>query len=458
MLQTRQLAESHTAENLANVLKNCFSEWGISDRYIVGVTDNARNIVNAWNDQLEKPNIPCVAHTLNLAVGRVLKLGSVANILGHVRNLVSQFHYSTTLAAKLRAKQSLLKMSQHKLINDCPTRWNSSYDMLSRVLEQQLAICAVLIETPSKANFSLDTKQVKTMEELCGLLKPLKDLTVKLSGQTYCTSSMVLPSIQKLLSVHLAEGQTDSKLLKECKLALHSDLKKRYQDPMVRKHLLAASFLDPRFRQLTFVSSEERDDTKLFIQAESVGCEKRSNLLGASEPVVQVKNEPSNVPSTSQSHPDEAVLPDDSTQFVPVKRELVDDPDLPTEHEIKRLQIGESEFDIDDVICCGAEMGVNNSPAERAKNEMDRYLSEPLNIESLKDKNFCVYKWWSSHEPSYPMLSRVARGFLCIPATSTPSERVFSLAGNIVTKKRCLLLPQNVDKLIFLNMNGDFLN
>ena len=91
------------------------------------------------------------------------------------------------------------------------------------------------------------------MEELCGLLKPLEDLTVNLIGQTYCTSSMVLSFIQKLLDVHLAEDQTDSKLLKECKLALHSDLQKRYQDPMVRKHLLAASFLDPRFRQLTFV-------------------------------------------------------------------------------------------------------------------------------------------------------------------------------------------------------------
>ena len=63
-----------------------------------------------------------------------------------------------------------------------------------------------------------------------------------------------------------------------------------------------------------------------------VKCQKRSNLLGASEPAVQVKNEPSYVPSTSQSYPDEAVLPDDSAQFVPVKRELVDDPDLPTEH------------------------------------------------------------------------------------------------------------------------------
>ena len=48
---------------------------------------------------------------------------------------------------------------------------------------------------------------------------------------------------------------------------------------------------------------------------------------------MQVKNEPSNDPSTSQSHPNEAVLPDDSVQVVPVKRELVD-PDLPTQNDI----------------------------------------------------------------------------------------------------------------------------
>jgi len=42
---------------------------------------------------------------------------------------------------------------------------------------------------------------------------------------------------------------------------------------------------------------------------------------------------------------------------------------------------------------------------------------------------------------------------LYILDTSIPSERVFSKAGKIVSARRNRLLPDNVDKLIFLNAN-----
>ena len=34
-----------------------------------------------------------------------------------------------------------------------------------------------------------------------------------------------------------------------------------------------------------------------------------------------------------------------------------------------------------------------------------------------------------------------------------PSERIFSDAGNIVDRKRCVLDPENVDCLVFLHKN-----
>ena len=43
-----------------------------------------------------------------------------------------------------------------------------------------------------------------------------------------------------------------------------------------------------------------------------------------------------------------------------------------------------------------------------------------------------------------------AKIFLAIPATSVPSERVFSTAGDIITADRARLKPQHVDKLLFL--------
>ena len=62
VLQTRHLPVSHTANHLAEALTDSFSEWGLSDKNIIGTTDNARNILNAWG-LLDKLVVGCVAHT-----------------------------------------------------------------------------------------------------------------------------------------------------------------------------------------------------------------------------------------------------------------------------------------------------------------------------------------------------------------------------------------------------------
>ena len=62
-------------------------------------------------------------------------------------------------------------------------------------------------------------------------------------------------------------------------------------------------------------------------------------------------------------------------------------------------------------------------------------------------------EWWKAQCHALPELSKLARKFLCIPATSVPSERVFSKAGEIVSKRRASIKPKHVDMLIFLNKN-----
>lgn len=62
-------------------------------------------------------------------------------------------------------------------------------------------------------------------------------------------------------------------------------------------------------------------------------------------------------------------------------------------------------------------------------------------------------EWWKIHEGNFLRVSQLARKYLCIPATSAPSERVFSTGGNIVTCQRATLKPDKVDKLVFLATN-----
>jgi hypothetical protein len=53
----------------------------------------------------------------------------------------------------------------------------------------------------------------------------------------------------------------------------------------------------------------------------------------------------------------------------------------------------------------------------------------------------------------FPTLKDLAFKFLAIPATSVPSERLFSSAGDIISAKRSSLGSELARELIFLNGN-----
>lgn len=80
--------------------------------------------------------------------------------------------------------------------------------------------------------------------------------------------------------------------------------------------------------------------------------------------------------------------------------------------------------------------------------EVQRYLAEG-NIARSQDP----MRYWDNQKTIYPNLFRLSLQFLCTPASSVPCERVFSTAGEVVSKKRNRLNFKTLEKLIFLNKN-----
>ena len=66
-----------------------------------------------------------------------------------------------------------------------------------------------------------------------------------------------------------------------------------------------------------------------------------------------------------------------------------------------------------------------------------------------------MLKWWRQQTSTFPKLAALARSVLAVPATSVPSELVFSVASLVINAKRSSLAPSRANE-IFVHENDRF--
>ncbi|CAG8857429.1 17832_t:CDS:1, partial [Gigaspora margarita] len=88
--------------------------------------------------------------------------------------------------------------------------------------------------------------------------------------------------------------------------------------------------------------------------------------------------------------------------------------------------------------------------SDESNDEVDNYLSLP---EIFYKSN--PFNWWNSQKAFFPIISKFARQYLTTPATSTPSERLFSDASNTITIRRTMLKPRLFERMLFLKHNNN---
>jgi hypothetical protein len=96
-----------------------------------------------------------------------------------------------------------------------------------------------------------------------------------------------------------------------------------------------------------------------------------------------------------------------------------------------------------------SQQGRTEGSLTRLTIELETYLDLPrLNTPKVDGLG-----WWKAQQHSFPLLAECARKYHCIPASSAPSERLFSASGNLVSQKRGSLNPKNVHMQIYLQRN-----
>ena len=87
LIETKEFAEAHTGETIAEVLEQILYDWNVDvDKLVVATTDNGSNITRAMQ-LLGWDRISCFSHTLQLCVDKVINLPRVSKAVARCKQL-----------------------------------------------------------------------------------------------------------------------------------------------------------------------------------------------------------------------------------------------------------------------------------------------------------------------------------------------------------------------------------
>ena len=391
-------SERHTGIEISGKLKEISDHFGITSKVSVVVHDQAANMIcslNILEKELSWKSLSCTTHTLQLCLKRGFDIPVISRLLAAAQKLVGHFNHSVIATEALKKKQEQIgdRDKFKTLIRDCQTKWNSSFFMLQHLLKLRWSIKAVLsdptVTKRSDQYLDLKTDQWNLVSELVTVLEPLDVATTFLSYEQNPSLSCVLLVLQGLIE-SLGQFGDEQSCVCQFKKVVIEEIKTRWSFGMFNSDniLVIGALVDPRFKQFKFIDDEIKEAVK--------------------EEVIR-RMEPKN-------HGD----------F-----------DNAEESVSKRQKITALDY------LLGPEDILSTLTLSQ---ELEAYLAESTSLRSVSPQS-----WWESNYARFPLLSEVARSILTVPATSTPSERMSSNAGNILTQQQSSLKPSNVNSIIFLN-------
>lgn len=360
---------------------------------IVWVTDQGSNIVKA----LEPYNrLSCLDHVINTVLRHGLdrealseNAPDIAETISAAKSLV-RFIKQSGLAAQL--SKTVLQMAE--------TRFSTVYLTLKSVHEIYTELCEKLQSRGEEGR--MDNIAPDVLEFLISFLEPFYAAQRELEGDRYTTLNLVCLWNEKLRK-HCQPSSTDNHQQAFVRHR-HSD----FLDQKIKIHMLhkVALFLWPTFNKLKMMTPTEVSEVHAHVRT----------LLEEDE-----GREANPRPTAFENEGDEAPTTSISTLSPPAAK-----------RKSSYFAEWENADDDDDAA---------------VQDEVNQYISQRHAMADDRD----LLGWWRINSSIYPKLAKLARSVLCIPASSSSSERVFSAAGRTIDQRRTSLKPDTVDAILFLH-------
>ena len=413
-LGTIPVSERHTGDNIALWIEEILVKFGIGTQKVVSfVHDNGSNFVRAGKiltEKFEWSSESCAGHDLQLCIKAGLEVDELHQVVSAARRLVEYFKKSELATTALQKRQQQMSSDKDgnstlQIVQDVKTRWNSVYYMIDRLLKLRLPISAVIADSAvtrrDHRNLDLQPSSWDLLEQLKAVLYPFQVATTYLSSEYNVSVSAMLPVVHGIVK-NMQPDSGDLSPIQAFKNIVTRELTQRWHlneiDPTNPSVPLLATFLDPRFKDTKFLNRSQKSSLETSV-IYLINC------------CISVNSTTSN---TSQA----------SSQS----------------HQLSALDI---------------LLGEDNS-TERNRSDNHVHVTEIVRAylsDKVPSRESSPLQWWKINSLRYSVLVPLVQKYFCVPATSTPSERIFSCAGVIANRLRSSLNPEHLNMLVFLNKN-----
>ncbi|CAA6660304.1 unnamed protein product [Spirodela intermedia] len=395
--------DSPHESGIAKLILEKLCEWSIDGRVFSTVLENSTTSDKVVDEllQLLRPkqallldgalfHVHSCSHILNLIVQDGLEM--IAEVTNKVRYSVN---FVRSSQARLEAFQAAIKAvgaPQKSLLIDDPSRWHTTYLMITTACEFQDAFISLaegdseFIHVPSLE----DWENIKAINDLPG-----KSPTVNLCFNSICGIHLSLKTWSG--GSHPLVSSMASKMLEQFE---------KYCG-VTSIILAAASVLDPRYKM------------------KSIEYFFRLIYTNGSEAELKIENVLQDFKSLYDAYAVKSGRASGGHGF-----------------SCKLVVGGDDDDDDDDDDGTGVGIDCGNNGMSKASSQnpmadlrfgLDQYLqetssSQPINSSSVTeglDDDFDILAWWKSNAPKYPILSEMARDILSIPVSIASPESGF---------------------------------
>ena len=391
------------------------------------VSDNATDISKALRVTGQFNWLGCGGHHLNLIVREAFKkVSTAASLLKKCKNVVQAINQSTPILYKVRELQQEFGVPMSAILQEMTTRWWSILLMFESILKNSNPII-IALHNCKKSHLAFTDSDKTKIRDVIALLEPFKVVGEQFSKESDVSITLIVPWFNYLKRKILNENPNDSQMIKEMKKHMLKKLENRYNAQQI-DFLSTLTYLDPRKK------GEVNPDMNVLKS-------KIKQIVEASGPTIipptqnqeyhNLQNNTFATPIASSSHSRTS-----SHSHTPTTSK---------ENVLQSFYDDDSEDDIVDMTLLD----------EKINQELLNYKATKLTREQKEHTHLLT--WWRDNKIQYPCLVEAVKALLHTPATSVPSERIFSEAGYIARARRSRILPRNLNKFIFIKKNMKYI-